>query len=190
VRTGASRAFSNRDISVDAVLAASCLPTVCQAVEVEGEFYWDGAYSDQSTIAPLLGRTACRDVLLGQISPIGTREVPRRAADIQSRINDIALHSSARREAAALAAIASIDDEWIKPEYRDRISLVRLHGIRSADFLSDLTLASRFDTSWRFLSRMRDMGRLATELWLDANFEQIGVSSTIHLHSIQGSLPC
>ncbi len=190
VRTGMPRVFSNRAIDVDAVLAAACLPTVSQSVEIDGEFYWDGAYCGQSTIAPLLATTTCRDVLLGQISPVGGRNVPRRATEIQARINDIALHTSVQREAAHLAALASIDDEWIKPEYRDKISRVRLHSIRSSDFLSDLTLSSRLDTNWQFLSRLRDMGRLAAELWLDANFERIGICSTVDFCPIEGSLPC
>ncbi len=190
VRTGVARVFSNREISVDAVLAASCLPTVSQAVEIDGEYYWDGAYCGQSTIAPLVGRTECRDVLLAQISPTARRLPPRSAADIHTLINDMALHASIHREAAALAALTSIDDEWIKPEYRDRISSIRLHAISSTDFLSDLTLASRFDTSWKFVTRLRDMGRLAGELWLDANFDRIGICSTTDFSLPPRSISC
>ena len=45
VRDGRARLFRETDITVDAVLASACLPLVQQAVEIDGEAYWDGGYS-------------------------------------------------------------------------------------------------------------------------------------------------
>ena len=42
-RTARRRVFTNRDISVDALLASACLPQLFRAVEIDGEPYWDGA---------------------------------------------------------------------------------------------------------------------------------------------------
>ena len=43
VITNRLRVFEHSDISIDAVLASSCLPSMFQAVEISGDHYWDGA---------------------------------------------------------------------------------------------------------------------------------------------------
>ncbi len=48
VRTGKIKVFDNSEISVDAVLASACLPFLFQAVDIDGEAYWDGGYAGQS----------------------------------------------------------------------------------------------------------------------------------------------
>ncbi|MBI3758834.1 MAG: SDR family NAD(P)-dependent oxidoreductase, partial [Deltaproteobacteria bacterium] len=44
VRTGKVKVFGNDEITADAVLASGCLPFLFQAVEIDGEAYWDGGY--------------------------------------------------------------------------------------------------------------------------------------------------
>ena len=44
VRTGTGRVFRNNEISPEVLLASACLPTMFQAVEIDGEHYWDGGY--------------------------------------------------------------------------------------------------------------------------------------------------
>ena len=45
VRTGSGHVFRNAEITPDVLLASGCLPTMFQAVEIDGEFYWDGGYA-------------------------------------------------------------------------------------------------------------------------------------------------
>jgi NTE family protein len=54
VRTGPPRVFRNAQLSPDVVLASACLPTMFKAVEIEGEAYWDGGYSGNPTMTPLV----------------------------------------------------------------------------------------------------------------------------------------
>lgn len=182
VRSGRPRTFTNRQITVDAVLASACQPSLSQAVEIEGEHYWDGVYSGLPSLATLLGNSQSRDILVGQISPIERRTLPRRAADIQARIGEIATHNSWLREVRALADAAKLlNNDWIKPEHKHQMSPVHLHAIRSDEVMSDLTLTAKFDNSRRFVTRLRDMGCHAAELWLETHFDAIGVRSTIEL---------
>ncbi len=44
VRTGRGRVFRNSEITADVLLASACLPTMFQAIKIEGEEYWDGGY--------------------------------------------------------------------------------------------------------------------------------------------------
>ena len=54
VRTGTGRVFRNAEITPDVLLASACLPTMFQAVEIDGELYWDGGYVGNPTITPLV----------------------------------------------------------------------------------------------------------------------------------------
>ena len=184
VKSGRPRIFTNRKITIEAVLASACQPQLSQAVEIEGEHYWDGVYSGFPSLGPLMANSAARDLLIGQISPIERRELPRRAPDIQARIGEIAIHNSLLREAQAMAELERlVDEDWIKPEHRNKLVRINVHAIRSDEVMSDISMVSKFDTSWRSLTRLRDAGRLAAELWLEAHFDKIGVRSTIEHHA-------
>src|SRR5262245_16836909 len=54
VRTGRGRIFRNAELTPDVLLASACLPTMFQAVEIDGEPYWDGGYAGNPTITPLI----------------------------------------------------------------------------------------------------------------------------------------
>ena len=54
VRTGRGRVFRNAELTPEALLASACLPTMFQAIEIDGEPYWDGGYSGNPTITPLV----------------------------------------------------------------------------------------------------------------------------------------
>lgn len=70
VRTGKARIFHSDDLSTDALLASACLPELFQAIEVDGEAYWDGGYVGNPSIYPLIYHCGSQDVLLVQIIPL------------------------------------------------------------------------------------------------------------------------
>ncbi|MEC9344090.1 MAG: patatin-like phospholipase family protein, partial [Pseudomonadota bacterium] len=86
VRTGKVKVFANNDISVDAVMASACLPFLFQAVEIDGEAYWDGGYMGNPAIFPLIYACDTPDVLVVHINPIERMELPKTAFDIMNRI--------------------------------------------------------------------------------------------------------
>jgi NTE family protein len=63
VRTGRGRVFRNTDITPDVLLASACLPTLFQAVEIDGDPYWDGGYSGNPTMAPLIRECSSSDTI-------------------------------------------------------------------------------------------------------------------------------
>jgi NTE family protein len=188
IRTARARAFSGRQITVDAVLAAACQPNLSHAVEIEGEHYWDGTYSGGPLLGPLIANSAARDVLVAGIGAGERRKLPRSAAEIQARANEIVIEATLLREARALAAVTQlIDDDWIRPEHKNKLARIHVHAIPTAATLSGAGLAAKCDTSWRTLTSLRDAGRLAAELWLETHFDRIGIASTIDLN---GDRPC
>ena len=70
VRTGKVKVFSNDELSIDALMASACLPFLFQAVEIDGEAYWDGGYMGNPAIFPLIYSCATPDVLIVHINPI------------------------------------------------------------------------------------------------------------------------
>jgi NTE family protein len=182
VRTGKPRIFGNDEITPEAVLASACLPMLFQAVEIEGEHYWDGGYIGNPAIYPLIYDSTARDILIVHINPIVREEVPRRSAEIMNRVNEISFNSSLMREMRAIAFVSKlVDEEWLKPEMRGRLNRVLVHAIRSDDVMSAFSVASKYNTDWEFLVYLRDLGRQATELWLDTHFRDIGARSTVDI---------
>jgi NTE family protein len=102
--------FRNADVSPDALLASACLPTMFQAVEIDGEAYWDGGYSGNPSIAPLIRECSSRDTILVQINPIERPGTPRTAREIHNRLNEIAFNSTLIKELRAAALLRRVAD--------------------------------------------------------------------------------
>ena len=62
-------------------------------------------------------------------------------------------------------------------EYREE----RLHRIGGAGKLESFNAATKNDVCWPFLKQLRDLGRADTKEWLEANFDKIGVESTLDM---------
>src|SRR5947207_13912457 len=77
VRNGKVKVFVNSEIRVDAVLASACLPLLFPAVEIDSEDYWDGGYTGNPPIFPLIYKCSSGDVLIVQLSPSRREELPR-----------------------------------------------------------------------------------------------------------------
>jgi NTE family protein len=59
VRAGRGHVFKNGAITPDVLLASACLLTLFQAIEIDGEPYWNGGYPGNPTInGPVCASTA------------------------------------------------------------------------------------------------------------------------------------
>src|SRR5215217_478466 len=111
VHTGRGRVFRNAEIRPDVLLASACLPTMFQAVEIDGEPYWDGGYMGNPALFPLFYETVTDDVLLVQINPLERRETPRTAREIHNRLNEITFNGNVMRELRAVAFVKRLIEE-------------------------------------------------------------------------------
>jgi NTE family protein len=122
VRTGQPRVFRNEQVTIDALMASACLPFLFQAVEIDGEHYWDGGYMGNPALYPLIYHTESRDVVIVHINPILRPQLPTTAADIHNRLNEITFNSSLLRELRAIAFVTKmIEQGWLKDEYRSKL---------------------------------------------------------------------
>ena len=182
VRTGKIKVFSNDDLSTDAVLASACLPFMFQAVEIDGEAYWDGGYMGNPAIFPLIYGCESTDVLVIHINPLYREEVPTTASDILNRINEISFNSSLMREMRAIAFVTKLIDE--DPDNHLHLKRMNIHAISADDIMGTLGVASKLNADWEFLTYLRDVGRAHADTWLKDKFDQVGHRSTIDLASV------
>jgi len=178
VRTGRGRVFRNADLTPDVLLASACLPTMFQAVEIDGEAYWDGGYSGNPSMAPLIRECSSSDTILVQINPIERPGTPKTAREIHNRLNEIAFNATLIKEFRAAALLRQVVDPgtgegaiWAK---------MRVHRIAS-DAMIDLGYSSKLLAEWEFFCMLRDEGRRTAEAFLDTHGADLGVRSTLDI---------
>ncbi|MDF3835724.1 patatin-like phospholipase family protein [Cupriavidus basilensis] len=179
VETSRIRIFSHEDICVEAVLASACLPTLFQAVSIDGEHYWDGGYAGNPAIFPLIYQCSTRDVVIVHINPIVRRGVPTTAADILNRVNEVSFNSSLMREMRAIAFVTSLIQQG--KVGRGEMKEMLIHSIRSDEKMSALDVSSKYNADWDFLCDLRDKGRAEAEIWIKENYENVGQRSSIDI---------
>lgn len=182
VRTGKIRVFENKDLSTDAVLASACLPFMFQAVEIDGEAYWDGGYMGNPAIFPLIYGCDSRDVLVVHINPMERPDIPMSAKDILNRINEISFNSSLMREMRAIAFVTKlIDDNQLSANNMKRMLI---HSIEGGQFMKELSVSSKLNCDWEFLTHLRDEGREQAEAFLADRYSDLNVASTIDISDV------
>jgi NTE family protein len=179
VLSGRIRVFSNREISVQAVLASSCLPHLFQAVEIDGEHYWDGGYMGNPPIYPLIYETDSCDMLIIRVNPIRIPSVPTMARDILDRVNSLSFNSSLMREMRAIDFVTRlIDDGALDRSHYRRIFV---HSIDAEPEMARLGVSSKFNADWDFVRELFALGRERADDWLRTNFDALGKRSSIDI---------
>ncbi|MEL6216825.1 MAG: patatin-like phospholipase family protein, partial [Pseudomonadota bacterium] len=148
VRTGKIRIFPHEELSTEAVLASACLPYIFQAVEIDGEHYWDGGYMGNPAIFPLIYGAVSRDVIIVHINPLLRERLPVTASEIHNRINEITFNSSLMREMRAIAFVTRLIDDGALDIKSYRRMLI--HGIMDDDFMGQLSVATKLSPDWTF----------------------------------------
>ena len=181
VSTGRARIFRNAEVTPDALLASACLPTMFRAIEIDEELYWDGGYSGNPTITPLVRECVSRDTILVQINPIQRREQPRSATDISNRLNEVSFNAVLLKELRMIALLR----QAANPGDREGAQWagMRIHRI-SSEMMTSLSASSKLLAEWEFLCMLRDEGRRAAEEFLDRHGADIGERSTLDLDAL------
>ncbi len=102
VATGAQRVFREFELSLDALMASSCVPHIYQAVEIDGRCYWDGGFSANPPILPAVLESACRSLLVVKLTPDVEPHLPTTAPDIFARLKRMLFNAPLLRDLDAL----------------------------------------------------------------------------------------
>jgi len=182
--TGRLRVFREHELSVDAVLASACLPTLQRAVTIDGEPYWDGGFSANPALAPLL-REPADDLLLVMLSPWSLGETPTTTDEIRLRSAEIAFNAAFLREMQLIAdATALARKAWWGGPLERRLRRLRWHVIDVHDTVAGLPLASKAIAHPQWLQRLRDAGRDHAQAWLSSHGASLGRRSSADLQRL------
>lgn len=179
IRTGQGEIFTGQRLSADAVMASACLPQLYKAVEIEGEYYWDGGFSGNPALHPLIYNTDCADMLLVQINPVEHHNVPSTPTDIAERMNEVTFNTSLLAELRAIDFVRRLLAEGkLDPQ---RYKNVLLHRIDGGAALSELGAASKSRADLSFVLRLFELGRTQGQAWAQAHYQDVGVRQTLQI---------
>ncbi len=181
VRTGRPHVFRNNTITPDVLLASACLPTMFQAIEIDGDPYWDGGYSGNPTITPLVRECKSHDTILVQINPVEREGSPRSASEILNRLNEVSFNAVLLKELRMIAVLRQVADpgdtegaQWAG---------MRIHRIAS-NMLTELGASSKLNAEWEFFSLLHDEGRRSAQAFLDTHASNLGRRSTLDIDAL------
>lgn len=181
VSSGAARLFKGGEITLDALMASACLPDLFGPVEIEGECYWDGGFSANPALEPLIfdgyGQS---DLLIVQITPFLTSEAPDTLVEVMTRMSDIGFNACLLRDLKALTEVQAIARQ--APPITDKFTALaqtNLHLMEAPHALAERGPSGKSDTRWSQLESLRDLGRATADAWLRENAGCFGRASTL-----------
>ena len=186
VRTGRPRVFRNADITPEVLMASACLPTVFQAVEIDGEPYWDGGYSGNPTLAPLVGELKSDDTILIPINPIERPGTPRTPQEILNRLNEVSFNAVLIKELQMMAMLRRNAANLTSTEGAEWARM-RVHIVRNP-VMDKLGYSSKLNAEWDFLSMLKEEGRKAADEFLATHGDDLGKTSTLDIDQLLAEL--
>jgi len=181
VATGKAVVFSGAALTLEAVVASACLPTLFQAVRIDGQAYWDGGYAVNPPITPLIASGRHDDIVVVQINPLRRDGLPDTATGILDRMNELTFNASLLAQMRGIDRINRlIEDGALMPGH---CKAVRLHRIDGGAAMLAYAASSKTRTDPGLIRDLFHVGQEAGRHWLAAHFEDIGVRSTVDVRA-------
>ncbi len=182
VRSGKIKVFKDEQMNCEALLASAALPTLFKAVEIEEEAYWDGGFTGNPALFPLIDHTDCDDILIVHINPLFRNEIPTTPAAIENRVNEISFNTSLLRE---LRQIDFIDRRFgTKDEGTHKFKKLRLHSIHDDKTMTELDVRSKLFASAQLIENLFEKGKIAAQKFLAENKQNIGKKGSLKLREM------
>ena len=183
VETGKAEIFSGKRLTADAVMASACLPQLFQAPKINGKFYWDGGYSANPALGPLIDMGAAQDILLVQINPLKRAGKPTSAAEIHDRINDLNFNASLVAQMHTIALYNTAIENGLA---RDGMQPIRMHRIDGGAALADLPAETKVTPTRSTLEELFALGQESARRWLKSKLAAVGDHGTVNLRRDYG----
>jgi len=171
VASGRLKLFRNADLSLDALLASACVPTLHRPIEIAGKAYWDGALAANPPVYSLVHKCNAHDVIAVLLHPWRGAGAPSGADEIGHRLMEIGFASTFLSQLHGLTLAKQEADS--EPEARGRLERklrkLTLHLIEDEALMRRLSTGSKLNTHPAFLRGLRDSGRAQASQWLERN---------------------
>ena len=184
IKTSKLKIFKRNELTSDHILASACLPSLHHPITIDGQTYWDGGFSGNPPLYPLIFNCNSSDLIIVLLQPLSKEAIPETAKEIRERMHDIAFHSTFMREMRAISFSKQFIDKKsvIKGALEKRLDKLRIHIIHADEDLKDLDHKSKYNASPDLLNHLRDAGYECADKWLKANCNFIGKKSSIDLN--------
>ena len=119
VNAGVFETFTNEAVTPEAVLASAAVPTMFEAVEINGHYHWDGLFSQNPPIDDLLTVDADRkpeELWVIQVNPQEREGEPTSLEEIADRRNELSGNISLNQELGVIERVNEWIDEGHLPE--------------------------------------------------------------------------
>ncbi|MFN3744274.1 MAG: patatin-like phospholipase family protein [Hyphomicrobiaceae bacterium] len=189
VATGAKRLFRRPELSVEAVLASACLPTIHHAVEIEGRAYWDGGFSANPDLVTLADESPTGDTLLVLLNAFDQPGVPRSAREIAGTVSRITFNQPLRRDIEQIEAARATSELgwWGRARTpAQRLAKHRFHLVEAGHHTAFLPADSKIQPDRTIISRLFLAGHSEAGKWLERHGADIGRRSTVDLGALLG----
>ena len=183
VATGRPRLFRRPELSVEAVLASSCLPTLHRTVEIDGVGYWDGGFSKNPDLITLAMESPIRDTLIVEINPLERRELPKGAREIAGAVNRLTFNAPLLRDVEMILAVR----ESLRGRFRagrgpqGALAAHRFHMIEAGRYTASLSDDSKLKPDLGLLTYLHSAGRTQTHKWIAQHLGNVGRRETVDL---------
>jgi NTE family protein len=169
-----------RELTLDAVLASAALPSIAHAVVLDGRAHWDGAFSANPPLWPLVREVDCDDLMLVTLSPLRAADEPTGAEAIAARVTEIAFTAPFLREARWLAELQTdARARWPRLGIDRRMVRLRWHLVDADDALAALPGSTRLVPDRAFIEKLFEAGRARASQWFDEDGAALGRRSSI-----------
>lgn len=183
VLTGKIRIFRSAELTSEVILASACLPHLHHAIEIQGEYYWDGAFSGNPPIYPLIFDCGEEDILIVMLHPLRHSKLPTRGREITERLIELSTNATFLREMEAIALSQRSARGRFLPlgTMERRFRGLRFHLIEADELMSSLDHPTKYNTDTSFISMLREAGREHADAWLASSSVDVGRRSTVDL---------
>lgn len=182
VRTGSARIFANEELSPEVLLASACLPLLFPPVTIEGVDYWDGGYSANPPIFPLVQNSPNDDLMVVTINPMSRAETPRGAAGISNRLTELAFSQTLVKDMRGLVLIQNeVGPLTFGKGLLARLRRLRVHEIHDEATLAAMPAGSKMTPLWELLQQLHKAGYEAADGWVGRHGEDLGRHTTAYL---------
>ncbi len=183
VETGRTDIFSGKRLTAQAVMASCCLPQLFQAPEINGRRYWDGGYSANPALGPLVELGETSDILLVQINPLRRPGPATTEAEIADRASDLTFNASLIAQMRTIALVNELLTLGVAGEGHKPIHMHRIDGGAA---LAAMPPASKRVPRPATLEALFALGQDSARRWLKRHWAAVGEKSSVNLRRDYG----
>lgn len=173
VKSGEHRIFNSRkeEVCKEMLLASAAVPSLFEAAQYKGSWYWDGLFSDNPPVDQLLlpehigPDNTPKQLWIIQINPDECSEIPKAPDQIDDRLNEMMGNISLKQGLKHICRV----NRWIRQKafhqqyIHNHLEEIEIFIIKmSSKFLSDnhdkLGSSSKLNRDRRFINELMDHG--------------------------------